>query len=62
MLEGFVGGVLLFEQRDDISEGPAFLGNDGVGGAGSDDCSGARVDWRDESGGGESIVDSWGDR
>ena len=60
--EGFFGGVLFFEQCGGVSEGPAFSGDDSGGGAGSDDCGGARVDRRDESGGGEGVVDSWGDR
>ena len=62
LFEGFVGGVVLFEQRDVIGEGPAFVGNDGGGGAGSDDCGGARVDQWDENGGREGVVDIWGDR
>ena len=61
MIEGLVDGVVLFEQCVGVSEGPEFVGNDGGGGAGRDDCGGARVDRRDESGGGEDVVDSWGD-
>ena len=45
----------MFEQHCGVSEGPAFVGDDGGGGAGSDDCSGASVDRRDESGGGEGV-------
>ena len=62
LLEGFVGGVVFFEQCGGISEGPEFAGNEGGGGAGSDDCGGARVARRDESGGGEGVVDIWVDR
>ena len=58
MLEGFVGGVVLFEQCGGVSEGPVFVGDDD----GSDDCGGSRVDQRDESGDGEGVVDSCGDR
>ena len=43
-LEGFFGGVVLFEQRSGVVEGPAFVGDDDGGGSGSDDCGGARVD------------------
>ena len=60
-LEGFVGGVVLFEQRGGVDEGLAFIGNDSGVGAGSDDCGGARVDWWDENGDGEGVVDIWGD-
>ena len=61
MLEGLIGGVVLFEQCSGVSEVPVFVGDDGGGGAGSDDCGGARVDQRDKSGGGEVIVDNLGD-
>ena len=44
LLEGFVDGVVLFEQFGSVSEGLAFSGDDGGGGAGSDDCGGARID------------------
>ena len=56
MLEGFFGGVVLFEQCGGISEGPAFAGDDSGGGSGSDECGGARVDLRDKSGGAEGVV------
>ena len=62
LLEGFVGGVVLFEQRGGVGKVPEFVGNDGSSGAGSDDCTGARVDRWDENGGGEGVVESWGDR
>ena len=61
-LEGFVVGVILFEKRGGVGKGPAFVGDDGGGGSGSDDCDGARVDRWDENGGGEGVVDSWGYR
>ena len=51
MIEGFVGGVLLFEQCGGVGEGPEFVGDDGSGGSGSDGCSGAKVDRWDENGG-----------
>ena len=44
LLEGFVGGVVLFEQRGGVSKGRAFVGDDGGDGAVSDDCGGIRVD------------------
>ena len=59
LLEVFLVGVVLFEQRSGLGKGPAFNGNDGDGGAGSDDCGGSRVDRWDENGGGEGIVYSW---
>ena len=62
MLEGLVGGFVFFEQCSGVSEGLASVGDDSGGGAGSDDCGGARVDQRDEIGGVEGAVDSWGDR
>ena len=37
LLEGFVGGVVLFEHHGGISEGPAFVGNDSGGVTGSND-------------------------
>ena len=37
------------------------VGNDGGSDASSDDFGGARVDRRDENGGGEGVVDSSGD-
>ena len=61
MIEGFVGGVVFFEQRGGIVEGTSFVGDDREGGAESDDCGGARVDRWDQNGGGEGVVDSWGD-
>ena len=62
LLKGLVSIVLLFAQFVGISEGLAFVGDDGGSGAGSDDCGGARVYRRDESGGGEVVLDIWGDR
>ena len=44
LLEGFVGGVVLFENSGAVGKGPLFVGDDDGGGAGSDDCGGARVD------------------
>ena len=61
LLEGFVGGVVLFEHFSGVGEGTAFVDDDSSGGAGSDDCGGARVDRWDKNGGGEGVVDSWGD-
>ena len=58
MLEGFVGGVVLFEQRGGVGKGPAFFGNDSGGGTDSDDCGGARVDRWGENGDAEGVVDS----
>ena len=52
---------LLFEQSGGVGKGPAFIGNGSSGGAGRDDCGGARVDRWDESSGGEGVLDSWGD-
>ena len=62
LLEGLVGGVVLFEQCGGVSEGLAFVVNDSSSGAGSDDCGGAMIDQRDKSGGVEGVVDIWGDR
>ena len=61
-LEGFVGGVVFFEQCGGVGEGPTFIGDDGGGGASRDDCGGARVDQWDENGDGEGGVEIWGDR
>ena len=47
----------MFEQRGGVGKLPEFVGDDGGGGAGSDDCGGARVDRWDENGGGEGVVD-----
>ena len=44
LLELFVGGVVLFEQRGGVGKGPVFVSDDGGGGSGSDYCSGTRVD------------------
>ena len=44
-----------------VSKGPEFVSDDGNGGSGNDDCGGAGVDRWDEIGGGEGVVDSWGD-
>ena len=62
LLEGLFSGVVFFEQCGNVSKGPAFVGDDGGGGSGSDDCDGSRVDRWDENGGGEGVVDSWGYR
>ena len=52
MLEGFVVGVVLFEQHGGVGKGLVFVGNASGGGVGSDDCGGARVDRWDKNGGG----------
>ena len=62
MLEGFVSGVVLFEQRSGAGKGLVFVGDDSGGSNGSNVCGGARVDRWDENGGGEGAVDNWGDR
>ena len=49
----------MFEQYGGVSEILAFDGDDCGGGAGSEDCGCARVDCRDESGGGEGVVENW---
>ena len=51
LLEVFIGGVVLFEQRSGVGERLLSVGNDGGGGTGGDDCRGARVDLWDENGG-----------
>ena len=61
LLDGFVIGVVLFEQRGGVGERLAFVVDDDGGGAGSDNCGGARVDRWDENGGGEGVLDSWGE-
>ena len=62
LLEGLFSGVVFFEQCGNVSKGPAFVGDDGSGAAGSDYCGAARVDQRDKSGGREGVVDSRGCR
>ena len=52
----------MFEQYGGVIEGLAFAVDDGGIGADSDDCGGTRVERRDESGGVEGAVDSWGYR
>ena len=37
LIEGFVSGVVLFEKRRGVGKVPEFVGDDGGGGAGSDD-------------------------
>ena len=58
MLEGFVDRVIFLGHRSGVGKGPALVGNDSGGGAGSDDYGGTRVDRWHEKGDEEGVLEN----